>query len=132
MMYRRNHCFSQELHFVTIRHSFLNPTMAQFGDSRRSLEGLPGVRKLQGPPMAARDYYHQVRAAAEEGELALLAQFMRYDLVASLADAIAKRARVRGEDLIAAAGLDPRRSASDAASPVAARLSLRKPQGINR
>ena len=47
-------------------------------------------------------------AAEEESELALLAQFMRHDSVASLANAIAERTGVRSGDLIAAAGLDPR------------------------
>jgi hypothetical protein len=46
--------------------------------------------------------------AAEESELALLAQLMRHDTVASLANAIAERTGVRRGDLIAAAGLDPR------------------------
>jgi hypothetical protein len=44
--------------------------------------------------------------------LALLAQFMRHGSVASLANAIARRAGVRGEDLVAAAGLDARRAGS--------------------
>jgi hypothetical protein len=42
--------------------------------------------------------------------MALLAQFMRHDSVASLADAIAEITGVRGRDLIAEAGLDPRRA----------------------
>lgn len=46
------------------------------------------------------------QAADEQGELALLTQFMRHDSVASLANAIAKRTGVRSGDLIAAAGLD--------------------------
>jgi hypothetical protein len=46
----------------------------------------------------------------EESELALLAQFMRHDSVASLANAIAKRTGARSGDLIAAAGLDPSRA----------------------
>ena len=50
----------------------------------------------------------RIRAAEEERELALLAQFMRHDSVASLADAIAELTGVRGRDLIAEAGLDPR------------------------
>lgn len=47
------------------------------------------------------------RAADEQGELALLTQFMRHDSVASLANAIAERlgAGVHGGDLIVAAGL---------------------------
>jgi len=46
-------------------------------------------------------------AADEECELALLAQFMRCDSVASLANAIAERLgdSVQGGDLIVAAGL---------------------------
>ena len=52
--------------------------------------------------------------AAETCELALLSQFMRYDSVASLANAIAERlgGSVRGGDLIAAADLGPRRADS--------------------
>ncbi len=47
------------------------------------------------------------KAADEQGELALLTQFMRHDSVASLANAIAERlgAGVDGGDLIVAAGL---------------------------
>lgn len=47
------------------------------------------------------------QAADEQGELALLTQFMRHDSVASLANAIAERLGgvVRGGDLIVAAGL---------------------------
>jgi hypothetical protein len=52
----------------------------------------------------------RVRAAEEERELALLAQFMRHDSVASLADAIAERTGIRGGDLIAEAGLGPSRA----------------------
>ena len=52
----------------------------------------------------------RVRTAEEERELALLAQFMRHDSVASLADAIAEVTGVRGGDLIAEAGLDPGRA----------------------
>jgi hypothetical protein len=47
-------------------------------------------------------------ATKQQSELALLAQFMRHDSVASLANAIAERTGVRRADLIAAAGLDPR------------------------
>jgi hypothetical protein len=45
--------------------------------------------------------------AEERNELALLAEFMRADSVASLAGDIAERlgANARGDDLIAAAGL---------------------------
>jgi len=47
------------------------------------------------------------RRRAEKSELELLAEFMRNDSVASLASDIAERLgeNVRGEDLIAAAGL---------------------------
>jgi hypothetical protein len=50
------------------------------------------------------------RAAEEQRELALLAQFMRHNSVASLARAIAARSdgSVRAADLIAAAGLSQR------------------------
>ena len=46
-------------------------------------------------------------AVDEQGELALLTQFMRHDSVASLANAIAQRlgGSVHGGDLIVAAGL---------------------------
>ena len=46
-------------------------------------------------------------ATDETRELALLAEFMRHDFVASLANEIAERlgANVRGNDLIAAADL---------------------------
>lgn len=51
------------------------------------------------------------RAANEHDELALLAEFMRHDLVASLAGAIANRlgGNARKTDLIARADLDPGR-----------------------
>jgi hypothetical protein len=50
------------------------------------------------------------RATDETRELALLAEFMRHDSVASLANEIAERlgANVRDKDLIAAAGLGAR------------------------
>jgi hypothetical protein len=64
---------------------------------------------MRNQPTAERGVPLRVRAAEEERELALLAQFMRHDSVASLADAIAELTGVRGEDLIAEAGLDPRR-----------------------
>jgi hypothetical protein len=51
-----------------------------------------------------------VRETEQESELALLAQFMRHDSVASLANAIAERTGVRSADLIAAAGLKPPRA----------------------
>lgn len=70
------------------------------------------MRRLRDQRRAEGDDRLRVRTAEEEGELALLAQFMRHDSVASLANAIAERAGVRGGDLIAAAGLDPRRADS--------------------
>jgi len=65
------------------------------------------MRRLRGQPRAQGDDRLRVRTAEEESELALLAQFMRHDSVASLANAIAERTGVRRADLIAAAGLDP-------------------------
>ena len=70
------------------------------------------MRTQRGQPTAEEDDRLRVRVAEEESELALLAQFMRHDSVASLANAIAERAGVRSGDLIAAAGLDPRRAES--------------------
>jgi hypothetical protein len=51
------------------------------------------------------------RATDEQDELALLAEFMRHDSVASLASGIAARlgGNVRKKDLLAHADLDPRR-----------------------
>jgi hypothetical protein len=51
------------------------------------------------------------RATNEQDELALLAEFMRHDSVASLASEIAARlgGNVRKKDLLARADLDPRR-----------------------
>jgi hypothetical protein len=69
------------------------------------------MRKSLDPPLAAGNRY-SVRPSEEENELALLAQFMSHDSVASLAKAIAKRKGVRSADLIAAAGLDPSRTDS--------------------
>ena len=68
------------------------------------------MRRLRGQPRAERDDRRRVRAAEDESELALLAQFVRHDSVASLAKAIANRTGVRSEGLIAAAGLDPSRT----------------------
>jgi hypothetical protein len=48
--------------------------------------------------------------AEEERELALLAQFLRHNSVASLAKAIAERNGIKSRDLIVAAGLEPRRA----------------------
>jgi hypothetical protein len=70
-------------------------------------QGLPIMRRLRGKPRREGDDRLRVRAAEDESELALLAQFMRHDTVASLANAIAERTGVRRADLIAAAGLDP-------------------------
>ena len=84
--------------------------MAQFGVPRVSGSGLAIVRTLLEQPKADAENHFRIRAAEEESERALLAQFMRYDSVASLANAIAKRTGVRSEDLIAAAGLDPSRA----------------------
>ncbi len=63
------------------------------------------TQKLADKPTATTNK----RTTAEERELALLAQFMRYDSVASLAKAIAARSggSMRAGDLIAAAGLGP-------------------------
>ena len=84
--------------------------MAQFGHSEsfrvrdcRSCEDCGASRGRKGTTVFAS------RATEQESELALLAQFMRHDSVASLANAIAERTGVRSGDLIAAAGLDPRR-----------------------
>jgi hypothetical protein len=67
------------------------------------------MRTVRNQPRADRDETLRVRAAEEARELALLAQFMRHDSVATLADAIAELTGVRGGDLIAEAGLDPSR-----------------------
>jgi len=56
------------------------------------------------------DDHHRIRSTEEERELALLELFMRHNSVASFANAIAQRAGVRGDDLIASAALDPRRA----------------------
>ena len=63
------------------------------------------MRTMWNQPTADRDETRLGRTAEEERELALLAQFMRHDSVASLADAIAELTGVRGGDLIAEAGL---------------------------
>ena len=62
-------------------------------------------RALDQPTAGADGRLRQ--AADEQGELALLTQFMRHDSVASLAKAIAERlgGGVHGGDLIVAAGL---------------------------
>ena len=81
--------------------------MAQFGTPRISGSWAPIMQRLVDKPTAAADKHRLTRTAEEERELALLAQFMRHDSVASLAKAIAQRQGVRSGDLIAAAGLDP-------------------------
>jgi hypothetical protein len=60
-------------------------------------------------PTAATNKPLLARTAEEESELALLAQFMRHNSVASLATAIAAGSggSLQAEDLIAAAGLSP-------------------------
>jgi hypothetical protein len=68
------------------------------------------MRAAPNQPMTNREKTVRVRATEEERERALLAQFMRHDSVASLADAIAELTGVRGGDLIAEAGLDPSRA----------------------
>ena len=68
------------------------------------------MRTVWNQPTTDRDETFRIRAAEEERELALLAQFMRHDSVASLADAIAELTGVRGRDLVAEAGLGPRRA----------------------
>jgi hypothetical protein len=68
------------------------------------------MRRLRGQPSADGNNHLRVRAANEESELALLAQFIRHGSVASLANEIAERTGVRSGDLIAAAGLDLRRA----------------------
>jgi hypothetical protein len=84
--------------------------MAQFGITRVYGSGLAIVRTLLEQPQANAEKNLRARVAEEESELALLAQFMRHDSVASLANAIAKRTGARSWDLIAAAGLDPSRT----------------------
>jgi hypothetical protein len=80
------------------------------------------MQRLADKPTAAVNKHFLARTAEEERELALLAQFMRHDSVASLAKAIAARSggTRRAEDLVAAAGLGPRASDSSAAAAGAA------------
>jgi hypothetical protein len=87
--------------------------MAQFGTPRISGSWAPIMQRLDKPTAAA-DKHRLARTAEEERELALLAQFMRHDSVASLAEAIAARSdgSMRAGDLIAAAGLGARASDS--------------------
>jgi hypothetical protein len=65
------------------------------------------MQTVLDPPAVDANDPVRVHAADEERELALLAQFMGCDSVASLANAIAERLgeSVRGGDLIVAAGL---------------------------
>jgi hypothetical protein len=75
--------------------------------SRKFKEGLPIMQTALDQPTVAPDDRLRAHAVDEERELALLTQFMRYDSVASLANAIAERLgeSARGGDLIVAAGL---------------------------
>jgi hypothetical protein len=69
------------------------------------------MQTVENQPKAGVGDRHRAHTPEEERELALLTQFMRYDSVASLANAIAARSggSVRGGDLITAAGLNPTR-----------------------
>jgi hypothetical protein len=80
--------------------------MAQFGTPRISGSWAPIMQRLVDKPTAPASKPFLAGAAEEERELALLAQFMRHDSVASLAKAIATRSDgiLRAEDLIAARG----------------------------
>jgi hypothetical protein len=75
---------------------------------------LPIVRTVLDRPTAYFDG-HRCAETADERELALLAQFMRHDSVASLANALAERSggSLRARDLIASAGLGPSRPTAD-------------------
>ena len=66
------------------------------------------MRTVLGQPKGDEDNHLRHHATEDENELALLAQFMRHDSVASLAKAIGERTGARSQDLIAAAGLDLR------------------------
>jgi hypothetical protein len=82
-------------------------------------------------PAGDTDGHIRIHAADEEWELALLAQFMHCDSVASLANAIAARFgdSVRGGDLIVAAGLGLSggdRCGSTGAIPVKPGAALRR------
>jgi hypothetical protein len=72
------------------------------------------MQRLVDQPAAAANKHRLARSADEERELALLAQFISHDSVASLAKAIAARSggSMRARDLIAAAGLGLRASDS--------------------
>jgi hypothetical protein len=88
------------LHFVTIRHAASRSIVAIFGDPPKSDRTLTMQIELERRPA-------DPEATDERSELALLAEFIRADSVASLAGDIAERlgAGARGDDLIAAAGL---------------------------
>ena len=100
---------SRTLHFVTIRHAFLNSEMAQFGFPRIVVRDCRSCKNCSTSRRPTRMTDIPLPPAEEEGELALLIQFMRHDSVASLAKAIAERSggRVGSGDLISAAGLSP-------------------------
>jgi hypothetical protein len=68
------------------------------------------MQRLVDKPAAAANKPFLARTAEESHELALLAQFMRHDSVASLAKAIAAGSggSLQAGDLIAEAGLGPR------------------------
>ena len=77
------------------------------------------MQRLLNQPTAPADNHVRARTAEEEREaLALLAQFMRHDSVASLAQAIAARSggSMRAGDLIAAAGWAQTTAKADAAA----------------
>jgi hypothetical protein len=80
--------------------------MAQFGVPQVQ-GGLPIMQTALDLPTVDPNDPLRAQAVDEERELALLTQFMRYDSVASLANAIAERLgeSARGGDLIVAAGL---------------------------
>ena len=68
---------------------------------------MPIMNKPRKLPTAHADPCLRARTVEEQRELALLAQFTRHDLVASLAKALAacSGGSMRAGDLIAAAGL---------------------------
>jgi hypothetical protein len=88
-------------------------------------QGLPTMQTVLDQPI---DDHLRARATDEENELALLAQFMRHESVASLANAIAQRLgeSVRGGDLIVAAGLGPNRNGRSSAIPLNPDAGLRR------
>jgi hypothetical protein len=72
------------------------------------------MQTMLDPPAAEPASALGAQAPDETRELALLAQFMQHDSVASLANAIAERlgGNVRSADLIASAGLGAGRAGS--------------------